>query len=254
MKNFIFIIALYLHVGLPLNAAVKGKEGRILVRMPYQGDEDVEDVEDAKDEKTGGFLSLIAVQAGSTIEIDNLKIVDLSTGRIFYQNNFNSGDLTGLQLQHSHDQGKNRIVNGRLRLECIGFGQNGRGAYESFARMHLQDDLPKDFELSFVVKKLQWPGHFEFMIYSDSSQRHIPIALKGLSFYTSINGSKINHVTTWDQPANPKPHGSQPTKKVLYGPIRGWSGPYQGRDVRYKLRMNKGKLILWVQGRKLASN
>ena len=85
MKNFIFIIALYLHVGLPLNAAVKGKEGRILVRMPYPGGEDVED---AKDDKIGGFLSLIAVQAGSTVEIDTLKIVDLSSGRIIYQNNF----------------------------------------------------------------------------------------------------------------------------------------------------------------------
>ena len=180
------------------------------------------------------YLTLVAVQAGTSAEIDELKIISLQSGNIFYENNFDDGILTGLDLQHSHDPKHNRIENGRLVLEAA-------GGYEAYGRMHLKDELPQDFEISFIVKKLRWFGHFEFAIFDDPSQRTVPIAKSGVRFSTNINGGKINHVSVWD-----------PTHRNIYGFDPGNSGPYQGIDVHYKLRVEKGKVSLWVQGKLLA--
>ena len=190
----------------------------------------------------GGYLTLIAVQAGSTVAIDNLRITCLSSGKVWYENNFNDGNLEGLDLQHSHNARHNQIVNGQLILKAAGH-------YEAYGRMHLKRELPENYELSFIVNKLQWAGHFEFVIFSDPSKRMVPIAKSGIKFATNINGSKINHVTTWTKTPETKVK-----KNSLYGFYPGWSGKYQGKPVQYKLQMRKDKLTLWVQGQKIASN
>jgi prepilin-type N-terminal cleavage/methylation domain-containing protein len=110
------------------------------------------------------YLNLRAFQAGSTVVIDNLSIKDLDSGKVVYSNNFNSGNLNKLYLKHTTaaDSSKNKIVNGKLRLECSGFNGNGAGAYNSYATMHYADVVPENFDISFSVEKLQWAGHFHF--------------------------------------------------------------------------------------------
>jgi hypothetical protein len=179
------------------------------------------------------YLTLEAVQAGSTVEIDNLVVTDLDSGKQAYQNNFDSGSLVGLKLDHSDDPSKNRITNGKLRLECIGFRQNGAGSYNSSGKMHLEKQLPKNFKLSFSVNKLQWAGHFHFEIYSDSGRGDI-------AFHTNINGSQINHVILF-----------KPKEEKLYS-AGGWSGPYQGKDVKYVMTVKDGAFSLSVQGKVIA--
>jgi prepilin-type N-terminal cleavage/methylation domain-containing protein len=179
------------------------------------------------------YLTLVAVQAGSTVEIDNLVVTDLDSGKPAYQNNFNSGSLVGLNLEHSDDPSKNRITNGKLRLECIGFRQNGEGSYNSFGKMHLEKQLPKNFKLSFSVNKLQWAGHFLFVIYSDSGR-------SDMAFKTNINGSQINEVILY-----------KPKEEKLYS-AGGWSGPYQGKDVKYVMTVKDGAFSLSVQGKVIA--
>ena len=150
--------------------------------------------------------------------------------------------LEGLDLQHSHNARHNQIVKCQIILKAAGH-------YEAYGRMHLKRELPENYELSFIVNKLQWAGHFEFVIFSDPSKRMVPIAKSGIKFATNINGSKINHVTTWTKTPETKVK-----KNSLYGFYPGWSGKYQGKPVQYKLQMRKDKLTLWVQGQKIASN
>ena len=136
-------------------------------------------------------------------------------------------------IRDSNDAGKNRIVNGKLRLESIGFRRNGRGAYNSSGQMDLEQRLPKNFTLSFSANKLQWAGHFHFMVYSDKKRSDI-------TFHTNINGSQINHVILY-----------KPKQERLYS-AGGWSGQYQGKDVKYVMTVNEGSFSLSVQGRPLA--
>ena len=89
-----------------------------------------------------------AIQAGSTSDIDNISIRNLDTNESIYFNDFESENLTGLHLRHNpvpnakteaqhatppnitdevEDRSKTRIVNGKLRLETVGFNQNGNG-------------------------------------------------------------------------------------------------------------------------------
>ena len=180
------------------------------------------------------FLELEAFQAGSTVEIDDLVITDTDTGKVFYKNDFNSGNLQGLKLIHSDNNALNRINSGKLRLECVGFRQNGRGSYNSHGKMHLANPLPDNFSLSFTANKLQWAGHFHFHIYSDSGY-------SDRTFRTNINGSQINEVTLYKPKLN----------RLHSAP--GWGGPYQGRPVRYDMRVTSNSFSLSIDGKPMGS-
>ena len=128
------------------------------------------------------YLVLQANQAGSTVDIDDIVVRNLSTNTIEYSYDFNSGDLTDIQLLHTtdgtsaweFDSSMTRIVNGKLRLESTGFNQNGSGGYNSRSRMAINRQLPPSFEIQFSVNKLQWAGHF-FCGIVDASYDHSPV-------------------------------------------------------------------------------
>lgn len=122
-------------------------------------------------------------QAGSTTDIDNLRVIDLDTGEVVYSNDFSDASkATGnLQLFHFPQGGANttnfvvngpmtRIVNGKLRLETTGFGANGSGGYESHSEAEYTQPLPHNFLVEFDAVRLQWAGHFHFHVsYRDPS-------------------------------------------------------------------------------------
>ena len=195
-----------------------------------------------------GFDTLVidAFQAGSTLDIDDLVVKDLSTGTVTYENNFNSGSVAGLNLTYWRDINvapvfdatKTRIVNSRLRLETTGFGQNGSGGYDSRSRMALGLSLPTDFEITFLVYKHQWAGHAQITIAPE--QPSLPFGLPssplpgGLA--TNIQGGQINYasvVTT--------------SGETNLSPGSGTSGPYLQTDVRYRLVKQGSSFQIYVQ-------
>jgi hypothetical protein len=126
---------------------------------------------------------LQSAQAGSTTDIDNLRIVDLDTGSVVYSNDFSSTNkaTNNLQLFYFPQGGVNttnfvvngpmtRVVNGKLRLETTGFGRNGSGGYESHSEAEYTQPLPHNFLVEFDAVRLQWAGHFHFHVsYRDPS-------------------------------------------------------------------------------------
>jgi thiol-disulfide isomerase/thioredoxin len=119
-----------------------------------------------------------SAQAGSTTEIDNLKITDLDSGSVVYENTFSSPEdaTRGLRSYYWPEGGKDnenfelngaktRVEDGRLILEATGFNQNGNGGYESHSEAQFSEKLPVNFRVEFTARRLQWPGHFHFMLY-----------------------------------------------------------------------------------------
>ncbi|MDA9831882.1 hypothetical protein N9C66_11145, partial [Akkermansiaceae bacterium] len=115
------------------------------------------------------FLELNAMQAGSFSEIDNIEIIDLKDNSIFYSDDF-SVDRDLWEFHHRRDDSDpnseivsnsalSRIEDGTLKLETVGFGSNGSGAYNSISGAILRLQLPEDFSLSFDIKRNQWSGH-----------------------------------------------------------------------------------------------
>jgi hypothetical protein len=85
-------------------------------------------------------FQLQSAQAGSTTDIDNLRVVDLDTGNQIYSNSFSvTADATNnLELLYWPQGGEStanfvrngsmtRVVGGKLRLETTGFNANGTG-------------------------------------------------------------------------------------------------------------------------------
>jgi hypothetical protein len=118
---------------------------------------------------------LQSAQAGSTTDIDNIKVTNLDTGAVVYTNSFDKPqDATrGLRLAYWPQGGTNtrnftvsgpmtKVVNGKLRLETTGFNRNGSGGYESHSEAEFTGNLPKNFLVEFDATRLQWPGHFHF--------------------------------------------------------------------------------------------
>lgn len=187
------------------------------------------------------YLVLSVNQAGSTAEIDDLRVVDLKTNRVFYQNNFDGGKTEHLSLlfrrndnspegkRWHDDPTKTRIVDGRLRLECEGFRRNGAGAYESHATMILKQKLPDDFSIEFSVKKLQWSGHFFFDIISEP--RIGSLARASLRY----SGSKITEAKAFHH------------KEVAIN----LNAP-TGKVVHYKLIKRGSELTFQINGTKVA--
>jgi hypothetical protein len=116
-------------------------------------------------------------QAGSTTEIDDLKITDLDNGIVVYENNFDSASdaNNGLNSYYWPQGGKDasnyvlngpktRVENGKLILETTGFNQNGYGGYESHSEMEPTANLPTNFRVEFTARRLQWAGHTHFML------------------------------------------------------------------------------------------
>ena len=117
-------------------------------------------------------------QAGSTTEIDDLKVIDLGSGEVVYENTFSAqSDATrGLNSYYWPEGGndtknyvkngpKTRVENGKFILETTGFNQDGSGGYESHSEAQFSGKLPVNFRVEFTARRLQWPGHFHFMVY-----------------------------------------------------------------------------------------
>ena len=136
-----------------------------------------------------------SAQAGSTTEIDDLKITDLDSGNIVYENNFESAsDATrGLNSYYWPQGGKDtdnyvlngsktRVENGKLILETTGFNQNGYGGYESHSEMEPSANLPTNFRVEFTARRLQWAGHTHFMLFRREAADAVGTHLLGGSF------------------------------------------------------------------------
>ena len=134
---------------------------------------------------------LHSIQAGSTTDIDNLRVVDLDTGAVVYTNSFSmASDATNKLNLFYYPQGGDdpanfvtngpmtRIVNGQLRLETTGFGANGDGGYNSHSEAEFTDSLPHNFLVDFDAIRLQWAGTFDFKVFcrqpSDSLSSYDP--------------------------------------------------------------------------------
>jgi hypothetical protein len=146
-------------------------------------------------EKTPRFntFRIESIQAGSTTDIDNLKVIDLDTDQVVYQNNFSNPSDAKRDLNlfyysqggkdtanFSVDDQKNRVVNGKLRLETTGYRANGSGGYNSHSEAEYSGDLPQNFLVEFDATRLQWAGHFFFQVfYRDSSDSESSHALGG---------------------------------------------------------------------------
>ena len=122
---------------------------------------------------------LMSVQAGSTTDIDNLRVVDLDTGTAVYTNSFSAAsDATNKLNLFYYVQGANnptnfftndfamtRVVNGKLRLETTGFGANGNGGYNSHSEAEFAVTLPHNFLVDFAAIRLQWAGAFALEVF-----------------------------------------------------------------------------------------
>jgi hypothetical protein len=123
-----------------------------------------------------------SIQAGSTTDVDNIKVTDLDTNKVVYENSFsNASDATRDLVLHyypdsggveSNWNGRNwkdyvengsmtRIVNGKLRLQTTGFNRNGSGGYNSVSDATYNGELPHNFMVEFDAQRMQWPGHLQ---------------------------------------------------------------------------------------------
>ena len=134
---------------------------------------------------------LMSVQAGSTTDIDNLRVVDLDTGTTVYTNSFSAAsDATNKLNLFYYPQGNDnptnlvtngpmtRVVSGKLRLETTGFGANGSGGYNSHSEAEYTASLPRNFFVDFDAVRLQWAGAFTLKAFyrqpSDSLSSYNP--------------------------------------------------------------------------------
>ena len=139
-----------------------------------------------------------SVQAGSTTDIDNLRVVDLDTGATVYLNTFSlpSDATRGLSLfywpkggiDHSDfvlNGSMTRVINGKLRLQTTGFQANGAGGYESHSELEFNGLLPNNFLLEFEATRLQWAGAVNFDVFSRESADAIGTHMQGGAYSKS---------------------------------------------------------------------
>lgn len=115
------------------------------------------------------FVHLNSVQAGSFTDIQSISIRDLDADVVVFSDDFSSSNPTDWAFRHIADyligqpvildSPLGRIESGMLRLECIGFGQNGAGGYNSLTGANPNCRLPENFEMTFEARRNQWPGH-----------------------------------------------------------------------------------------------
>ena len=137
-----------------------------------------------------------SIQAGSTTDVDNIKVTDLDTNKVVYENSFsNPGDATRDLVLHyyptSFNEGNNhqtnskmtRVENEKLRLETTGFGRNGSGGYDSVSDATFTGQLPHNFLVEFDAKRLQWAGHFRiYAVYRNKGDTSANLAPSHDSF------------------------------------------------------------------------
>jgi hypothetical protein len=191
-----------------------------------------------------------SIQAGSATDVDNIKVTDLDTNKVVYENSFsNAGDATrDLVLHYYPDTGgvesrpedtnrkdyvengiMTRIVNGKLRLETTGFGRNGSGGYNSVSDATFTNQLPHNFLVEFDAQRMQWAGHFRiFAIYKkkgdiSANLAPSPDSFKGNQVKLAMYGegswfnSPTISITGKKSPFSfAKPSGN-PTKNIRYG-------------------------------------
>jgi uncharacterized protein (TIGR03067 family) len=186
------------------------------------------------------YLMLEAYQAGSTAEIDNLRVTDLQQNQSLVAFDFGDEGIDGLILRQRRDSNTpwivngpmTKVANGRLRLECTGFRRNGAGGYNSSAQMILRRPLPSDFSIEFVVKRLQWSGHFYFVVCVDE-QMTIP------TFKFTISGHELM------PPTLHIPHMRKLSTAA--------KGSYHERDVHVRLMKSERRLELDVDEKRCAT-
>jgi hypothetical protein len=66
------------------------------------------------------------------------------------------------------------VTNGNLRLETTGFGLNGSGGYNSCTDAEYATTLPRNFLVDFNAIRLQWAGHFHFLVFYKQSSDALP--------------------------------------------------------------------------------
>lgn len=118
------------------------------------------------------FLFFQAFQAGSYTEIDDLEIKDTTSQVVVFSDSFgiDSGWWTFRHLPATQpptvilNSALGRVQGGTLKLECIGFGSNGDGGYNSNTGALLNVRLPKNFEITYRVRRNQWAGHTQAIL------------------------------------------------------------------------------------------
>jgi len=166
------------------------------------------------------YFRLRATQAGSTSDIDNLKVIDLDSGETTYFNDF-SENTNGLILKHNpvpnqkreiksnftwsvkdevFEPKYTRIVEGKLRLESLGFNRNGSGGYNSYSQMINEDPLPENFELTFDTSRKQWAGHQRFHIFQNNKfdDEEWYKDTSAAVFRSNMGGSKLREAYLFD--------------------------------------------------------
>lgn len=173
-------------------------------------------------------FQLQSAQAGSTTDIDNLRVVDLDTGNQIYSNSFSvTADATNnLELLYWPQGGEStanfvrngsmtRVVGGKLRLETTGFNANGAGGYESHAEAEWASVLPQNFLVEFEATRLQWPGHFAFHLFRKETNDSLGSAMIGGALSSTRTTAKRQDVLRMAG------SGSQFQQ---YGVITNWNG------------------------------
>ena len=203
------------------------------------------------------YFRIKAIQAGSTSDIDNISIRDLDSNDTIYFNDFEDDYIGGLHLRHNpvpnakteaqhatppnisdevEDFSKTRIVNGKLRLETIGFNQNGNGGYNSYSYVMNKEPLPENFELKIDSIRRQWAGAHHFHIFRgieiEDNGDQSNIYPSGLVFQSTMGGSTLNSAYIY----NPS------VKSIRSGPNVNYP------TFNYRLVKQGGKLDYYVNG------
>lgn len=126
------------------------------------------------------FVYFMSHQAGSYTEIDDLALEDLDDASVSLTDDFSTRVPERWTFKHvhdAHDEGSPVVTDSSmtriletLQLECVGYGSNGAGGYNSSSAAMLNTQLPNNFSLSFRAKRNQWAGHFYIIFAPDSEQ------------------------------------------------------------------------------------
>jgi len=188
-------------------------------------------------------LVLEARQFGSTIDVDDVEITDLSTNQVVYANTFDAGSTAGLTLVHwadgdaaaNYGSPLNRVVDGRLRLESTGFQQPG-APLGTQARAIVDAQLPENFEARFTIYKRQASG-FAYVTAAPSSARYArdyALMFGTGGFQTFINGDVITTANVFNKP------------NLLNTPEALQSQRYLQTDVRYRIVKQGASLQVFI--------
>lgn len=168
------------------------------------------------------YLVFNTLEAGSTVDLDDISIIDSATGKIVWSENFNYSDNSEIRISGNDNNFKldllsdfdftngveddwyfdptlTKVTNKRLRLETVGFKRNwpygGGTADEGYFSESIMffENLPKNFSVQFKANKLQYNGHFRIFLkdsYSRSREQN--------TLVWHLDGYTLNSPYTWD--------------------------------------------------------